>query len=408
MKELYLKHALFTALFLLVSITSYADSNVTIDGIIYTLDKGTATVAQNSGIKGAIVIPEKVSYSGMNYSVTSIGDYAFENCTELTSISIPNSLTSIGQCAFHNCIKIKSLTIPHSVTSVGVNAFFNSGLIDVTIHSNDAIACFNGALNLETVTLGDEISTINDYSFDDCDQLKSIIIPKSVTSIGNYAFRACSRLAQITTYISDPSKTTNSSAFEGVNKQTCIIFVPKGTIPLYSAADGWKDFSNFLEIGGTVNKCETPTISYKDGKLVFNCSTAGAEYHYTITDADVTTNTTTANELQLTGAYEIAVYAGAAGLDFSETAKATLYWIEGAGTSSITKPATRALIAHVSGSTITLSGLNDNESASFYTTGGMLIGKAASAGGEATFNTGLNNQVIIVKIGNRSIEVAVK
>ena len=142
MKELYLKHALFTALFLLVSITSYADSNVTIDGIIYTLDKGTATVAQNSGIKGAIVIPEKVSYSGMNYSVTSIGDYAFENCIELTSISIPNSLTSIGQCAFVNCI-IKSLTIPHSVTSVGVNAFFNSGLIDVTIHSNDAIVSYS-------------------------------------------------------------------------------------------------------------------------------------------------------------------------------------------------------------------------------------------------------------------------
>ena len=241
MKELYLKHALFTALFLLVSITSYADSNVTIDGIIYTLDKGTATVAQNSGIKGAIVIPEKVSYSGMNYSVTSIGDYAFENCTELTSISIPNSLTSIGDYAFENCIEltsisipnsltsigqcafvnciIKSLTIPHSVTSVGVNAFFNSGLIDVTIHSNDAIACFKGALNLETVTLGDEISTINDYSFDDCDQLKSIIIPKSVTSIGNYAFRSCTDLAQITTYISDPSKQTNSWAFEGMNKR---------------------------------------------------------------------------------------------------------------------------------------------------------------------------------------------
>ena len=72
---------------------------------------------------GSVVIPENVTYSGTRYSITSIGDYAFYECTGLTSITIPNSVTSIGSYAFCDCTGLTSVTIPNSVTSIGDCAF---------------------------------------------------------------------------------------------------------------------------------------------------------------------------------------------------------------------------------------------------------------------------------------------
>ena len=74
---------------------------------------------------GNVVIPQSVTYSGVTYSVTSIGKLAFYNCTSLTSITIPNSVTRIGNDAFDACRGLTSIDIPNSVTSIGNAAFFN-------------------------------------------------------------------------------------------------------------------------------------------------------------------------------------------------------------------------------------------------------------------------------------------
>ena len=121
-----MKQFVLTLLFTLMPLLASADS-VEIDGIWYHLVSKTKTadVAKKpSGeYSGAIVIPEKVTYDGTEYSVTRIGYDAFRNCSGLTSVTIPNSVTSIRDRAFALCTGLTSVTIPNSVTSIGGTAF---------------------------------------------------------------------------------------------------------------------------------------------------------------------------------------------------------------------------------------------------------------------------------------------
>ena len=93
-----------------------------IDGIYYNFSGDEATVTSYD-MGAVVVIPATVTYYSTTYSVTSIGDSAFECCSSLTSVTIPNSVTSIGNSAFAQCSSLTSVTIPNSVTSIGNSAF---------------------------------------------------------------------------------------------------------------------------------------------------------------------------------------------------------------------------------------------------------------------------------------------
>ena len=152
--------------------TLTADGTMTVSGTgamkAYDIDDSPATQKKDS-VK-AIVIED---------GVTSIGDYAFWNCTGLTSISIPNNVTSIGSSAFESCSQLASIEIPSSVTSIGDYAF-------------------SGCSGLTSVNIPEDVTSIGERVFMNCSQLASIEIPKSVTSIGKYAFSGCSGLTSIT------------------------------------------------------------------------------------------------------------------------------------------------------------------------------------------------------------------
>ena len=184
---------------------------------------------------GAIVIPEYVVYDGIAYSVTSIGDGAFQSCKGLTSVTIPNSVMNIGDLAFSFCSGLTSVTIPNSVTSIGNQTFHGcSGLTSVTIPNsvtsigkapfgycgsltsivvedgnpvydsrNNCNAIIETATNtlhsgFKTTIIPNSVTNIGDWAFYGCSSLTSVTIPNSVMNIGDLAFYGCSGLTSVT------------------------------------------------------------------------------------------------------------------------------------------------------------------------------------------------------------------
>ena len=167
-----------------------------VDGIYYNINGNDVAVTCSDSwpgtYSGAVVIPATVTYSGTTYSVTSIDDFAFSDCTGLASIFIPNSVTSIGEDAFRYCRGLTSIVIPNSVTSIGDHAF-------------------RECTGLTSIVVPNSVTSIGGYAFWDCTGLTSIVIPNSITSIGDVAFRECTGLTDAYCYIADLSRVSSGN-----------------------------------------------------------------------------------------------------------------------------------------------------------------------------------------------------
>ena len=203
----------------------YEDGTLTISGTgamkDYNDDDNLSPVYMNSSVKKVVI--EK--------GVTTIGEYAFCNCTSLTDITISDSVTSIGDDAFYNCSSLTSITIPKNVTSIGESVFENcSSLTDITIPDRVTSIgnwAFLNCSSLTSITIPDRVTSIGNYAFYNCSGLTSITIPDSVTSIGDGAFSECSSLTDIVI----PSSVTSirSSTFYGCSSLTSITIPDKVT-----------------------------------------------------------------------------------------------------------------------------------------------------------------------------------
>ena len=147
------------------------------------------------------VSDKNVTHIVIPSGVTSIGDWAFQRCSNLTSVDLPSGMTSIGDWAFADCSNLTSVEIPSSVTSIGECAFSDcSNLTSVKIPSSVtsiAKVAFYGCSSLASVEISSSVTSIGKVAFYGCSSLTSVEIPSSVTSIGEGAFLGCDKLSQV-------------------------------------------------------------------------------------------------------------------------------------------------------------------------------------------------------------------
>ena len=246
---------LFVLAILIANCISASAIEFTVDGVRYSVnnDNTTVTVAgypSGSAPTGNLTIPESVTFGGISYPVTSIGDFAFDGCSGLTSFTIPNSVTSIGEGAFLGCSGLTSVTIPNSVTSIGNMAFRDcSGLTSIKVESGNSVYDSRENCNaiIETATntlisgckntiVPNSVTSIGNEAFFGCSGLTSVIIPNSVTSIDAFAFGGCSGLTSIT--IGNSVTSIGFGAFDFCRGLTSV------TIPNSVASIGDEAFSN--------------------------------------------------------------------------------------------------------------------------------------------------------------------
>ena len=216
-------------------------------------------------------------------SVKSIGVSAFYGCSSLTSVTLPDSVTSIGKMAFRGCSSLTSITIPNSVTSIEIGAFYGcSSLTSVTL-GNSVISigdnAFKGCSSLTSVTIPNSVKSIGDWAFESC-ALTSITLPNSVTSIGNGVFYGCSSLTSIA--IPDGVTSIGDNAFKGCSSLTSI------TLPNSVTSIGDWAFSGCTSI----TSLNIPNSVTSIGDNAFNgCSSLADIYCYATTPPMCETNT---------------------------------------------------------------------------------------------------------------------
>ena len=273
------------------------------------------TQSDNYSSLTTVVIPEKVTYNGVEYSVTSIGYQAFRGCNGLTSVIIPNSVISIGyevfngcnnldytvydnayyignennpylvlveaknksvtscevnsQCklinssSFSGCNSLTSVTIPNSVTYIGIVAFSGcSSLTSITIPNS--VTCieegtFRECSSLTSVTIPESVTAIGSSAFSFCSNIASVTIPKSVTAIGSNAFSFCSNIASVT--IPNSVIAIGYSAFGDCASLTSVS-IPNSVISIGSSAFRGCSSLTSVTIPNSVTNIENGTFRY--------------------------------------------------------------------------------------------------------------------------------------------------
>ena len=193
---------------------------------VWTNNKTELSVNRSYSDKysGTIVIPESVEYGGNTYSVTSISENAFRDCSGLTSVSIPNSVTSIGESAFSGCTDLTSITIPNSVTYIGQYAFsgtaWYNNLPDGLVYAGKVAYKYKGEIPANThITIDEGTTCITKYAFYECSGLTSVTLPNSLTYIGDNAFNSCGLSSVV---IPDNVKTIGEHAFFSCSSLTSV------------------------------------------------------------------------------------------------------------------------------------------------------------------------------------------
>ena len=266
-----IKQILLTIAVLLFSLTAKA-YDFEVDGICYNIlsvEDLTVEVIRNNHqqYSGEVIIPSTVEYQSKTLTVVSIGESAFEDCVDLTGITIPSSVTLISDYAFENCISLRDLYIEDGEIELLIKRgeyfnkywdeyfyeamFYDCPLENIYLGRNlsydesedEDLTPFAENSNIKTVTIGNGVTKIGNYLFYSCENLTCINLPNSVTSIGDKAFNSCDKL----TIQTIPNSVTNIGkwAFARCSFADTEVIIPSGVKII---KDGVFAFTNITSI----------------------------------------------------------------------------------------------------------------------------------------------------------------
>lgn len=204
----------------------------------------------NNTYSGSISVPETVTNNGTEYSVTKIGEYAFQG-SAVTSVSMPECITSIGQYACNECGSLETVVLPTNLDD------FSGWCI------------FRNCRNLKNIAIPENVTEIPNGTFTLCCNLESIIIPSSVNSIGISAFSECKALKDIYCQAVNVPE-THSSAFNNSPIEKMTLYVPGESMNAYKTTAPWSGFGKFQTLTTGIEKTETaakPMITTADGQI---------------------------------------------------------------------------------------------------------------------------------------------
>ena len=200
-------------------------------------DDGTVIITGYSGSDTELVIPAQID----GQPVTTIGNYAFSDCTGLTSVTIPEGVTEIGNYVFSGCTSLSEISIPESVISIGESAFSETAWLEAR-QKEDPLVMVNGILidgkccEGDVVIIPEGVTSIGSAAFSGCTGLTSVTIPESVTSIGYAAFMGCTGLTSVT--IPGSVSSIGVSAFSNCSSLTSVTIPESVTFIKGSAFSG--------------------------------------------------------------------------------------------------------------------------------------------------------------------------
>jgi len=180
--------------------------------------------------------------------VTRIGKAAFNDASNLGSVTIPEGVASIGDQAFGHCSYLTSITIPETVTSIGEGAFEGCRLLENIVLPPQLrrieVATFSSS-GIKNILLPDGIQYIGDRAFGFCSALESIVLPSSLTTLGNTVFWICNNLISVTVPCDTPPS-IGQNVFLFTHKDL-VIYVPAESVDTYKAATNWSEYANRIQ-----------------------------------------------------------------------------------------------------------------------------------------------------------------
>lgn len=337
-------------------------------------------------------------------SVKTIGEEAFKGCSSLSTLAMADGVESIGDHAFDDCSSLVAVELPNSITSLGYGLFWSCTALKSAVlpaHITGLYSVFKGCSSLASVTLPDDVEHIS-YLFEGCSSLASVTLPAKVKELFGENFKGCTSLGSMTCLSPKPPTCQGNI----VDDYTIPLYVPKGSVLKYKAANGWRNFVIIREaaegdenhdIWLTVNDGAKGSLRLKMDEerpyvtLQFVAEEGWHVYSVILDEEDVTL------ELSADGTYTTPA--------INADTRLTVVYAEGEAPNAIAETRANQPAVMVKTDGISLNGLSAGDRLTVYTLDGHQVYNGEARGFQADIPLAAG-KVYIVRMNDKALKVS--